>query len=516
MDKEVIKKKVERLVNHFKAGDYNYTIKETQILLKKLPDNIFLINLMGSCYQNIGDLKMAANAFVYIIGLDKKNTAAYNNLGNVFKTQKKFEEAKDNYSKALEINPTFINAIINLGNLYFELNDFKNATDHYLKAIEIDNKNALAHYNLGLVYQSIGEFENSKKEFEEVLKINPVNTNADKMISRFTKYTLDNNHLKKMEEKLRNLKLNDAQKINLFFSLGKAYEDIKNYEKSFEFIKKANDTKKKLINRDFKNDFKTFSNLKSFFKDYNLSSDYEYDKDKKIIFIVGLPRSGTSLIEQIISSHSKVHGCGELDYINKIVRNNFYNQDVLNKSKLDNLDNTKIKKLTKSYMDLVEKFDSQSKVFTDKAPLNFAWIGIIKILFPNSKIVHCSRNPKDNILSLYKNDFDDRLNFTYDFDDLEIFYKEYLELIDFWKSKFGNQIYDANYEKFLENPEEEIKKLLSFCDIDYEENCLNFHETKRPIKTVSSAQARKPIYKSSILSYQKYEKYMKDIFDKLG
>ena len=96
-----------------------------------------------------------------------------------------------------------------------------------------------------------------------------------------------------------------------------------------------------------------------------------------------------------------------------------------------NLDNTKVKKLTKSYMDLVEKFDSQSKVFTDKAPLNFAWIGIIKILFPNSKIVHCSRNPKDNILSLYKNDFDDRLNFTYDFDDLEIFYKEYLELIDY-------------------------------------------------------------------------------------
>ncbi len=458
---------------------------------------------------------MAADAFVYIIKLDNKNIAAYNNLGNVFKSQKRFEDAKKNYSKALEINPSFINSTINLGNLYYELNDFQNATIFYHKAIKIDHKNALAHYNLGLVYQSIGEFENSKKEFTEVLKINPANTNADKMISRFTKYTKENSHLKSMEEKLKNLKLNDVQKVNLLFSLGKAYEDIKDYEKSFEFIRKANDTKKNLINRNFKNDFKTFNNLKNFFKNYSPSKEIEYDKNKKIIFIVGLPRSGTSLIEQIISSHSKVYGCGELDYIHNIVINNFYNQDILDKSMLNNLDSVKIKKLAKNYTDLIQKFDNQSSVFTDKAPLNFVWIGIIKILFPNAKIVHCSRNPKDNILSLYKNDFDDRLHFTYDFDDLEIFYKEYLELIDFWKSKFGNQIYEANYEKVLENPEEEIKKLLNFCDLDYEKNCLNFHETKRPIKTVSSAQARQPIYKSSIFSYQKYEKYMKEIFDKL-
>ncbi len=516
MDKEVINKKIEKLLNHFKAGDYHYTIKETQILLKKLPDNIFLINLIGSSYQNLGNLKMAADAFVYILNLDNKNIAAYNNLGNVFKTQKKFEEAKENYTKALEINPLFINAVINLGNLYFELNDFQNATDQYLKAIKINDKNALAHYNLGLVYQSIGEFNSSKKEFERVLEINPSNTNADKMISRFTKYTKENDHLKKMEEKLENLDLNDLQKVNLFFSLGKAYEDITDYEKSFYFLKKANDTKKNLINRDFKNDFKTFNNLKNFFEKYNLSNETDAHKNEKIIFILGLPRSGTSLIEQIISSHSKVHGCGELDFIHKIVRTNFYNQGVLDNSMLSNLDNTKIKRLAKSYLDFVQKFEPKSKVFTDKAPLNFAWIGIIKILLPNSKIIHCSRNAKDNILSLYKNDFDDRLNFSYDFNDLEVFYKEYLSLMKFWKNKFKNQIYEANYEKFLENPEDEIKKLLNFCDLDYEKNCLNFYKTKRPIKTVSSAQARQPIYKSSILSYQKYEKYMKEIFDKFN
>ena len=137
------------------------------------------------------------------------------------------------------------------------------------------------------------------------------------------------------------------------------------------------------------------------------------------------------------------------------------------------------------------------------------------MLLPNSKIIHCSRNPKDNILSLYKNDFDDRLNFTYDLNDISEFYKEYRNLMAFWNKKFHNEIYDANYEKILTKPEDEIKKLLDFCDLAFEKNCLDFYKTKRPIKTVSSAQARQPLYKSSISLYQKYEKYMKEVFDSI-
>ncbi len=513
MDKQILKNKIQRLVNHFQAGDYTYTIRETQTLLKKLPDNIFLLNLIGSCYLNLGNLKMASDTFVYIINLDNKNIAAYNNLGNVFKAQKKFKDAEINYRKALEINPSFTNAIVNLGNLFFEINDYQKAIENYLKALKIDNKLSLAHYNLGLVYQSIGEFKNSQKEFEKVLEINPANTNADKMISRSTKYSKDHPHIKSMLEKLKKLDLNKAQKANLYFSLGKAYEDLGDYEKSFNYVVLANDTKKKFITRDFKNEYKTFQVIKKFFESYDVST--KNNPDKKIIFILGLPRSGTSLVEQIISSHSKVYGCGELDFINKIVRNNLYNENIIDISKLKNLDQIKIKNMSKEYLKLIKEFDPDSMIYTDKAPLNFTWIGIIKMLLPNSKIIHCSRNPKDNILSLYKNDFDDRLNFTYDLNDISEFYKEYRNLMAFWNKKFHNEIYDANYEKILTKPEDEIKKLLDFCDLAYEKNCLDFYKTKRPIKTVSSAQARQPLYKSSISLYQKYEKYMKEVFDSI-
>ena len=515
MDKEIIKNKLQALLNHYNAGNFQYTARESEILLKKLPNNIFLMNLIGSCHQNLGNLKMAEDAFVYIINLDNKNIAAYNNLGNVFKTQKKFEDAKENYLKAIKIKPDFINAISNLGNLYFELNDYKNAIENYLKALKIDDQNALTHYNLGLVYQSVGEFEKSKSQFQKVLEINPANTNADKMISRSTKYTKDNTHIKSMKEKLDNLDLNDAQKINLFFSLSKAYEDFKDYENSFKFLKLGNDTKKKLIKRDFKNEYKSFRNLKTFFEKYEIKHLNEVSKDKKIIFIVGLPRSGTSLIEQIISTHSQVYGCGELDYINNIVRKYFYTNGVLDNTKLGNLENNRINEIKNEYVKFIEKFDKNSLIFTDKAPLNFAWIGIIKILIPNSKIIHCSRNPKDNVLSLYKNDFDDRLNFAYDFDDLFKFYKEYFDLMKFWKIKFSNEIYEVDYERIIINHEDEIKKLLNFCNLNFEKECLNFYKTKRPIKTVSSVQARQPLYKSSMSSYQNYQKYMKEIFDKL-
>tara|TARA_B100001063_G_scaffold228575_1_gene240037 strand:- start:691 stop:2247 length:1557 start_codon:yes stop_codon:yes gene_type:complete len=514
MEKETIKNKIQKLINHYHNKNFKYVVDEGQILLKKIPKNIFLINLISLSFQGAGNLKMAANGFVEIINLDNQNKEAYNNLGTVFRATGDYEDAKKNFEKSLKIDPNFVSAITNLGNLYFELNDYEAAIRTLEKAVNIDEKNVLGHYNLGLVYQSLGENDKSINQFTKVLEINPINTNADKLISRMTKYTKDNAHLKNMEKKLVNLKLNDFQKIPLYFSIGKAYEDIKDYDESFKFIKLANDNKKKLLNYNLKNEIKTFNNLKTYFKSFNFQKQKE-TCHKKIIFIVGLPRSGTSLIEQIISSHSKVYGCGELSYVNTLVEKNFLTNNILDIKKLQNLTELQVNKIANNYFNLIEKFDKDSEIYTDKAPLNFIWLGIIKLLFPNSKIIHCVRNPKDNILSLYKNDFDGKLNFTYNFEDLFEFYNEYYELINFWKEQFTDQIFDADYEKIIGNPDKQIKELLNYCDLEFEEKCLKFYETRRPIKTVSSNQARKPLYDSSISSFKNYEKFMKSIFSKI-
>ena len=229
-----------------------------------------------------------------------------------------------------------------------------------------------------------------------------------------------------------------------------------------------------------------------------------------MIFILGMPRSGTSLVEQIITTHSNVFGAGELSQLSKIINESLMDNGALSYEKINKLiENESFAiQLRMDYYNYLKRFNASETFITDKAPLNFRWIGIIKILFPSSKIIHCSRNPKDNCLSLYKNFFEGGLNFSYDQKELGTYYNIYLSLISFWKKQFPDYIYDAKYEEIIGNPNNEIKNIINFCDLNWEEDCLQFHKNKTPIKTLSTVQARKPIYKSSINSFEKFEPFL--------
>jgi tetratricopeptide (TPR) repeat protein len=512
MSEKNLKQKIERLVNFLQSGNYGFVIRESKILLKKIPNNTFLYNMIGTCYQHLNDLETAKRYFTYILQIDNKNTAALNNLGNVYKNLKNFELAEKVFKEALDLNPNFINAMVNLGSVNFELNKYEDAIMLYNKAISINSNVPMAHYNLGLVYQSLGKFEKSKFHFEELLKNNPTMTAADKIISRFTKYTYENEHIKSMVNKLDELKLTDIEKINLFFALGKAYEDLKDYKKSFYYLNKGNISKKKISKYNIEKDILFFQTLKEFFENINFSKGSGKASQKKILFIVGMPRSGTSLAEQILSSHSQVYGAGELSYLDDIVQKEFFDKSTMSTIKLKQLmDPDFLDKIASQYNHSINTFKSQENLITDKAPLNFRYIGLIKLIFPNSKIIHCSRSPKDNCLSLYKNLFDENLNFSYDQDDLSKFYKEYDDLMIFWNKNIPQFIHNIKYEKLISDPEDEIKNLLNFCGLGWEKDCLEFYKNKRAIKTVSSAQVRKSFYNSSVDSYKNYEIFLNNL-----
>ena len=163
----------------------------------------------------------------------------------------------------------------------------------------------------------------------------------------------------------------------------------------------------------------------------------------------------------------------------------------------------------------MEEYKINETYITDKAPLNFYWIGYIKIFFPNSKIIHCSRNAKDNCLSLYKNFFEGKLDFCYSEHNLNSFFKLYKDLMNFWTETSSNEFLNINYEDLINNQKDEIKKLLSFCELSWNDACLNFTKNKNPIKTVSVSQARSPMYKSSIKSSDKYKSYFSNLFENL-
>jgi hypothetical protein len=324
-----------------------------------------------------------------------------------------------------------------------------------------------------------------------------------------------------MENLSKDKTLKSEQLIDLSFALGKAYEDIGNYEKSFENLEKGNKLKKTKINYQIDNQaiipFKLFKNITKTFDGLDLESLKQKSESKRIIFICGMPRSGTTLIEQIIAAHPQVNGAGELIYLQNLIKKNFIENFKLNKQKIINEASSNNNIIESKYFEFLDFHKFSSKLITDKAPQNFRWIGFMKIFFPNSKIIHCNRNAKDNCLSLFKNNFaSSHMDWTYDQKDIAEYYNLYYDLMKFWNKKLPNDIYNANYERIVQNKEIEIKKLIEFCGLKWDSACLNHHKhIKTPISTVSVVQARKPIYSSSLNSNNKYSKYLNGLYSSL-
>ncbi len=512
MSNKDISNQIQTLINQFNIKNFDNVISKGKIILKKYPEYVVLYNLIGSSLQSLGEYEEASNYFKKGLQLDSNNLALMNNLAMSYKNLLHYKEAQNLYLKIIDINNKYINAYVNLGNLKRDLNQFDESIKLYEKALSISNNYPIVYYSLALAHQGIGNFEKAIEYSKKTLNLNPNFTQADHLISQSAKYTEKNPHYENLKKKISEINPKSFEMVDLCFSLSKAEEDLKNIDKASNYMIRGNKLKKELIQFNIINDLNLIKNVKNKFKNINIEIK-DNKKNNKIIFILGMPRSGTSLVEQIISSHSKVFGCGELPILSKIVKDNF----IINENDIsDNLKNVCddeifLEKLNLDYFSFLKNFEIEEEYITDKAPLNFRWIGFIKLILPGAKIIHCQRDPKNNCLSIFKNLFEGGLNFSYDQEDLVKYYRQYVDLMEFWQSKYKNSILDIKYENLVSNNEEEIKKIIKFCGLDFEKNCLSFYKNKTPIKTMSTAQARQPIYRTSLNSFEKYKGYLKII-----
>ena len=509
MNNKKISSRIQILINQFNAKNFDNVIEKSKTILKKNPQYVILYNLIGSANQNLGNHIEAENYFKKGLKLDPNNLALLNNLAMTYKNLLKYNQAEDLYLKIIKLNDKYINAFINLGNLKRDLNKFDEAIELYQKAEIISNNNPIVYYSLALAHQGIGNFQKTISYSKKTLEINPNFTRADLLISQSTKYQENDEHYHSLKKKIVSMKAKSFEMVDLCFSLSKAEEDLKNIEEASKYMVNGNKIKKELIKYDVKEDLNLIRNIQEKFDKLNISDINKKEKDP-IIFILGMPRSGTSLVEQIISSHSKVFGCGELPILSNIIKNNFLTNKKTFGDSLSNIDqdHLTLEKLNLEYLNFIKNFSIKEEYITDKAPLNFRWIGFIKLIFPNSKIIHCTRDSKNNCFSIFKNLFEGGLNFSYDQEDLVKYYNHYSKLMNFWKSKFQTSILDVKYEELISNNVSEIKKIINFCDLDFEDDCLAYHKNKTPIKTMSTAQARQPIYKSSLNSFERYKNYL--------
>ena len=507
-------KKIKNILKLYEIGSFEDVISRTKPLIKKYPDIVDLYNLLALSYNGLNKTGDAIKLLEDVLKRDPNNIHVLNNLGLIHSGISSFEPSKIYLNKALKIKPNFFQAANNLANLFLKLNKAEESIKLLKKFIDQENSNNyVLNFTIANSYQQSGDFKNARKHYDKCLLIEPNRCDSDKAISLMTNYKNDkSNHMENMEKKLtHNLNKTDLMLLN--YSLGKAYEDINNYEKSFLHLKRANDLNNEIINYIPSNENKIFENIKIIFKDNFNAINKDYNSDKIIIFIVGMPRSGTSLIEQILSSNENVYGAGELPFIGNLAENLFFNNKIkLNFNSLKEIEEEKFIKLNKDYFQKLSSFEINKKIFIDKAPFNFKWIGLIKKIIPNSKIIHCRRDAMDICWSNYKNFFSSiKMNYSNNFKNIAYFYNLYLDIMNYWKNKFKEEIYDIDYENLIKNPEKEIKNLVNFCELDWDENYLKFYENKKTVSTASLAQVRSPLYKSSIKKWENFGEKLNEL-----
>ena len=519
--------KIRVLNNHLKAKNFKRVIEGSSKILKQIPRNDYLLNLTGMAYQGLSQHKNSIKYFKEALKYAPNNIAAMNNYANSLKAVGNLEASEELYKNILKINPGYINAYNNYANLKTLINDYDGAIDLYKKALEIlkENTNVPKASSLGILfslavaYQSNNNIEDTRQTIKQIFLIEASHVGAHKLISSITKYSIEDknslNHLKTMEQLDSQINDNNYErKLDISYALGKSYEDLRDYKKSFYYLNIANELKLKEKGSNIDAEKKAIQNIIKTFDGIDLDKTNQDINQKKIIFICGMPRSGTALAEQIISSHSEVYGAGELIYLQQVLKKNFVENFKYNKQHI--IENQSLPKnvISSEYHEYFKLYNIKENIITDKAPQNFRLIGFIKLFFPNCKIIHCHRNPKDNCLSLFKNSFASQtMNWTNKAEDIAEYYNLYSEIMKFWKVKIPNFIYDLDYDKLVQDKESEIRKILNFCELEWDEKCLNpSKNSKTPIKTVSIAQARQPIYKSSLNSSDNYEKYLSKMF----
>ena len=489
-------------------------LEEAEACYKKAielkPDDAEALYNFGNILKDTDKFQEAVVCYKQAIELNPKDHEFYNNLGIALKELREFQEAEVCYKKAIELKPDHAEAYSNLGVILKELREFQEAEVCYKKAIELKPDYAEAHCNLGKTYKEQGKLKEAEVSYKKALKINPDDAEANRYLANIKKFLSKDEHYLKMHQLYLNKNTSNEDLCHLNFGLAKACEDLQDFKQAYIHYNEGNDLRKKLLNYHISQDLELFKKIISNHKHISENSieGFDLENSKTPIFIVGMPRSGTTLTEQIISSHSKVTGAGELNFVGQFGRNLAVG--------LSEISNTALLDFRELYLREIQNIAKGNLMVTDKMPQNFRYIGLIATAFPEAKIIHVKRNPSAVCWANYKQYFVSKdIGYCYSLEDVISYHKLYENLMDFWKSSFNKKIYNLDYELLVDNQESETRNLISYLGLEWDEKCLSPQDNKRNIETASSIQVRQKVYRGSSQKWKKYEQFLNGAFDEL-
>ncbi len=454
---------------------------------------------LGIIRQAQGKLPEAVACYERALALQPDYVDARNNLGTALLEQDRIDEAVAQYERVLNLKPDYATAHNNLGNALMRQDRMEEAQAHYERALALQPDYANAHNNLGNVLKDWGQFHDAMAHYERAIAIRPDYAEAHLNRSELKRFQPGEADLAALEALAASDTLSANQALYVHFALAKALEDVGEYERAFEHLRQGNALKRAQIDYQEKTALELFERIAKVF-DRKLLDRFQGAGDPLSVpvFVVGMPRSGSTLIEQILASHPQIHGAGELTTLEKMEAG--YPEGILQ------ADRFTFEQLAERYLASLPKVSDGKLRIVDKLPGNFLRVGLIHLMLPNARIIHTMRDPIDTCVSCYSKLFSKHLYFTYDLAELGRYYRGYTELMAHWRSVLPPGVMlDVCYEDVVEDLEGQARRLIEYCGLPWDDRCLSFHKSDRPVKTASAVQVRQPLYRGSLQRWRRYE-----------
>lgn len=500
-------------LDHLQAGRSAEGISNLRKAIRANPDNVDALVALAQAYR--GDEKRNSDSEAMLRRVNEiapAHVASWALLGALLHEADRTEEAIACYLRVVELDPENVGGWSGLGAAYARIGNVAKGAEAYERSIRLQPDLPGTHMSLAHELKTLGRQAEALREYRTAIALKPDFGEVYWSMANLKVFRFEPAEVRAMEEQLKREDLSESADVHFRFALGKAYEDAGDYDRAWEYYESGNQRQRPLVSYDpvgFESRHEEIAEV--FSRELLEQHAGEGFESGAPIFIVGLPRSGSTLIEQILSSHSQVEGTLELATLGKIaVSTGLYRRDNREyPGAVRDLRDRDFRAFGRQYIEETQIYRTSGRPrFTDKLPNNFSHVGFVHLILPNAKIINARRHPLDSLLGSYKQLFGKGQTFTYDVHELGLYYRQYHDIMKHWHRVLPGKVLDVHYEETVGDLEQQVRRILAHCGLPFEEACLRFHETERPVKTASSEQVRQPLYTRALGTWRRYEKHL--------
>lgn len=521
--RESIRLAPDHAMNYNNYGNVLRELGKPREAIKVYEKALELHPVFAECWSNFAaalneaeQRKPAHKAVERALQLEPGLAQAHNNKGDILLAEARYDEALASYRKAAGLSPKYVIALSNMARALRDMDRPDDALEVLDQALQLEPDNPQTHYIRGVLLEQVGKPELAAEEFKNSIRIAPGMAIAHYYLAQLRGRLTSDEEFQLMQRVWREAELNANERMFMAFALARVHEQKKEYDPAFEYIRQGNQIKAEVQPYDDAEAGEFTTALADCAEAaMNKLGSEPGCADSRPVFVLGMPRSGTSLTEQILASHSEVAGAGELSYAYDMAHRIREMTHQAFPANMKLLESNQFQQLGEYYLSRHSAENLALRYVVDKTPLNFQYVGLLALALPQAKFIHCYRNPVQNCWSIHKIPFDKKQAYAHDLAALGMYYKRYWALMQRWKAMFPGRILDVRYEDTVADIQSQATRVLDFLELPFEEAVLDFYSTDRLVKTPSASQVRQPVYSDALQSWRKYEKHLSPLIAQL-